>query len=163
MVIEFRKALIPDDLPALCDFDRRIFHDYPGDLFSPEVWSEVESWWMIVDGETVGCTAFLNHVDYNGRRKHGTLYIMTTGVLPEYRNRGYGRAQKEWQIEHARKEGFTTIVTNSRQGNTRMIELNRALGFEIRRIEPHYYHDPDEAAVMMRLRLSAHAKAKSKP
>jgi ribosomal protein S18 acetylase RimI-like enzyme len=160
MVIEFRKVLIPDEIPALCEFDRRIFHDYPSDLFSPETWEDLETYWMIADGEIVGCTAFLHDIDYNGRRKPGTLYIMTTGVLPEYRNRGYGRAQKEWQLQYALAHGFTAIVTNSRQSNTRMIELNRSMGFEVRCLVPHYYHEPAEAAVVMQLRLPSARKSK---
>jgi ribosomal protein S18 acetylase RimI-like enzyme len=162
MLLEFRKARTPEEIPALCALDRRIFHDYPSDLFLPETWSHLETYWMIADGETVGCSAFLHHVDYSGRQRPGTLYIMTTGVLPEYRNRGYGRAMKEWQVEYAKKNRFKTIVTNSRQSNTRMIELNRSLGFKVRRLEPHYYHDPDEAAVVMELRLPPAVKDKKK-
>jgi ribosomal protein S18 acetylase RimI-like enzyme len=149
MTLEFRKARIPEELPALCDFDRRIFHEYPADLFSPETWEHLETWWLIADGEKVGCSAFLPNVDYDERRQPGTLYIMTTGVLPEYRNRGYGQAQKQWQIEYARSHGFKKIVTNSRQSNTRMIELNRKYGFKVRGLVPDYYHDPAEAAVVM--------------
>ncbi|HWZ42609.1 MAG TPA: GNAT family N-acetyltransferase [Candidatus Saccharimonadales bacterium] len=149
MSLEFRKVRIPEELPALCEFDRRTFHEYPADLFSVETWEHLESWWLIADGEIVGCSAFLLHVDFDDTRSPGTLHIMTTGVLPEYRNRGYGKAQKEWQIEYAREHGFKRIVTNSRQSNTRMIALNQKYGFKIKGLDPEYYSDPLEAAVVM--------------
>ncbi|MBZ5520738.1 MAG: GNAT family N-acetyltransferase [Acidobacteriia bacterium] len=149
MTLEFRKARIPEEIPALCEFDRRIFHEYPGDLFSAETWRHLETYWLIADGEIVGCSAFVHHVDYDESPRHGTLYIMTTGVLPEYRNRGYGKAQKEWQIEYARRHKFKRIVTNSRQSNTRMIALNQQYGFKIRGLAPNYYRNPVEAAVVL--------------
>lgn len=153
MTLEFRKARIPEEISALCEFDRRVFHDYPTDLFTPETWEELETWWMIADGETVGCSAIVRDVDYTGDPSPGTLYIMTTGVLPEYRNRGYGRAQKEWQIDYARRHGFRKIVTNCRQSNQRMIALNQDYGFRIREVDPGYYHEPTEAAVVLELEL----------
>jgi ribosomal protein S18 acetylase RimI-like enzyme len=158
MTLEFRKARIPEEVPALCEFDRRIFHEYPADLFSPETWEHLETWWLIADGEIVGCSAFLPHVDYDESLRPGTLYIMTTGVLPEYRNRGYGKAQKEWQIEYARRHGFKWIVTNSRQSNTRMIALNQKYGFDIRGLDPNYYSDPPEAAVVMERKVNTGKK-----
>lgn len=42
--VEFRKAVIPDDIEALCDFDRKVFGAYPEDLFLPEDWAELESY-----------------------------------------------------------------------------------------------------------------------
>jgi hypothetical protein len=41
--MEIRKAVIPDEIEALCDFDRKVFGSYPEDLFSPEDWVELES------------------------------------------------------------------------------------------------------------------------
>ena len=55
--IEFRKAIIPDEIETLCEFDRKAFHDRPSDIFSPEEWKKYESYWMIVDGTIVGCAA----------------------------------------------------------------------------------------------------------
>src|SRR6266849_3288857 len=57
-MVEFRKAIVPDEVEALCEFDRKAFGNYPEDIFSPETWLHCESYWMIVDGKTVGCTAF---------------------------------------------------------------------------------------------------------
>jgi len=152
-MVEFTKVLIPEELEALCAFDRRAFHAYPGDLYDLEVWRTLESYWMVVDGETVGCSAFRFHVDHDGSERPGTLDLSSTGVLPEYQGRGYGLMQKKWQIEFAKQQGFQRIVTCMRESNERIIRLNKKLRFQPAGIEPHYYHDPDEAALVMELVL----------
>ena len=152
-MIEFRPAKLPDDLEALQRLDAKIFANYPGDLFSQEDWQQFDSFWMLENGGVVGCAAFLANVDFDFSPRPGCIHIMTTGVLPELRGRGLGRKQKEWQIEYAKSLGFELIVTNMRQSNRRMIHLNEQLGFQFRLIDPGYYHDPPEDAVVMELRL----------
>jgi ribosomal protein S18 acetylase RimI-like enzyme len=152
-MIEFRKVILPDEIKALCDFDRKAFHKYPGDIYTPEDWLECESYWMVVDGKIVGCTAFERDVDYDGRSRPGCLYISSTGVLPEYQGKGFGAEQKNWQIEYAMKNGFTRIVTNMRQSNEPIIQLNDKFCFERCKVVPHYYPDPDEPAIVMELDL----------
>jgi ribosomal protein S18 acetylase RimI-like enzyme len=149
--IEFRKAILSDELAELQEFDRRIFGEFPADLFDAEDWSLYESYWMIVDGQKVGCAALELNVDYDGTPRPGCLYIASTGILPEFQGGGLGRKQKEWQIEYARQAGFSTIVTNMRASNTPIIELNRSLGFQQREINPDYYEAPDEPAIVMEL------------
>jgi ribosomal protein S18 acetylase RimI-like enzyme len=151
--IEFRKVIVPDELEQLFEIDRRIFSAFPADLFSAEEWAEFESYWMIVDGMTVGCSAFLRDTDFDIEPRPGCLYIMTTGVLPEFRRRGYGAKQKQWQIEFAKQQGFQVIVTNTRASNAAMIELNLKMGFQIRGSSPHFYFEPDETAIVMELPL----------
>jgi GNAT superfamily N-acetyltransferase len=152
-MVEFRKVIIPDEISALCDFDREAFHNHPADLFTPEEWHDYESYWMIVDGKTVGCSAFIHDADYDGRRRRGCLYIVSTGVLPEFQHQGFGTKQKEWQIEYAKQHGFTLIVTNMRQSNKAIIRLNQKFGFKTRKIDLDYYNHPDEPAVVMELQL----------
>ena len=61
--------------------------------------------------------------------------------------------QKLWQIEFAKQQGFGTIVTNTRQSNVPMLQLNLKLGFVIREVAPHFYYEPDEPAIVMELQL----------
>lgn len=152
--IEFRRALIPNEIDALCDVDQRIFHAHPSDLFSREFWAErCEAYWMIVNGQIVGCSAFQSNYDHRGRNP-GCLYISSTGILPEFRRQGFGRKQKEWQIEYARKNGFSRIVTNMRASNAPIIALNKSLGFAVHEFVPTgMYASPEEAAVVMELTL----------
>jgi GNAT superfamily N-acetyltransferase len=153
--IEFRKVAVPDELELLREIDKRIFNAFPADLFSDEEWAEFESYWMIVDGKIVGCSAFLFDTDFDNEPRSGCFHIMTTGVLQEFRRRGYGAKQKQWQIEFAKQRGFHVIVTNTRESNLAMIQLNLKMGFVVRRSAPHFYFEPDEAAIVMELPLQA--------
>lgn len=127
-------------------FDRKAFREYPADWFDREYWEACESWWLIVDGRKVGCCAF----EYDAR---GTLYIASTGILPEFRGRGLGALLKSWQISYARRHGFKRVITNTRKSNRPMIELNKKFGFTVLRTTPDYYGDPRESTVVMELRL----------
>jgi len=151
--IEFRRVALPGELNDLLDFDRLIFGAFPSDLFGPEDWKGYESYWMLVDGIRVGCTAFQPDVDYDWEPRPGSLYIVSTGVLPEFQGQGLGRSQKEWQIEYARRHDFSAIVTNMRRSNTRIIQLNKSLGFKVRGLHDGYYQNPEEAAIVMELAL----------
>jgi ribosomal protein S18 acetylase RimI-like enzyme len=153
MNVEFRRAIIPDEIEALCEFDRIAFEPFPADVFGPEDWAQYESYWMIVDGRRVGCSAFVHDVDYDEQPRPKCLYVVSTGVLPELQGQGLGAKQKQWQIEYATRRGFKVIVTNMRQSNSRIIRLNKKFGFTTRELVPGYYRDREEAAVVMELKL----------
>ena len=155
--ITFRKASLPRDRDALVAFDREVFGM---DAFYPEQWDEYEAYWMTVDGERVGCCAFNRDVDLTDEPEHdtprllGSLYIVSTGILPKYQGRGFGERFKRWQITWARQKRFRQIVTNSRQSNRRMIELNQKLGFRVMWATTRNYYDcPAEKALAMKLML----------
>ena len=152
---------MPGDLRSLIAFDHKTFHKYPSDWFDREAWEDCEPWWMLIDGKKTGCCAFQRDRDFrddlrrdgNNPYDRGSLYIVTTGILPEARRLGLGRLLKCWEIAYARRNRFSRVVTNTRRHNHPMIELNRSVGFEVIRTTPHYYDAPDEATVVMELRL----------
>lgn len=129
MNIEFREVAVPDEIEALLDFDRKAFASFPADLFDPEDWAQFTSHWMIVDGEIIGCSAIVHDADYDETARPGSLWIASTGVLPEYRRKGFGKMLKEWQIRYAKEHRFKVIVTNMRKSNSPIIRLNEKLGF----------------------------------
>jgi len=154
MDIEFRKAILPDELDDLLDFDRRVFGSLPDDLFEPEDWASCVSFWMFADGVKVGCCAVEPGCDYDQQPRAGCLYIASTGILPQCQGEGLGRKQKDWQIEYARDHGFTVIVTNMRESNERIRKLNESVGFKFRCLARDYYQAPCEGAVVMELYLA---------
>jgi hypothetical protein len=111
------------------------------------------TYWMIVDGSIVGCSAFVPNLDYDERPRPKCLYIISPGMGPGVSGAGLGAKQKKWQIEHARQHDFEVMVTNMRQSNTRIISLNKKFGFTTRELVPGYYSDPEETALVMELRL----------
>lgn len=153
MNVEFRKVVVPDEIEALLAFDRKAFAEFPADLFDAEDWAKFESHWMIVDGEIVGCSAIVHDQDYDETPKAGTLWIASTGILPEHRRKGFGEMLKTLQIGYAKEHGFELVVTNMRRNNTPIIRLNEKLGFVAREVSFEYYIDPTEDAIVMELKL----------
>ena len=157
MHVEFRKAVIPDELRELLAFDRKVFPK--ADLFGEQEWMTYESHWMLLDGVKIGCCAFHPHRDFRedirndcrNPRKKGSLYITSTGILPRSRGKGFGKLLKVWQIAYAKRHGFKQIVTNCRMRNAAIIGLNLSLGYRFLRTTPAYYHDPTDATVVMQL------------
>ncbi len=74
----------------------------------------------------------------------GTLYIISTAILPQFQRQGIGSIIKAWQIAYARRNAFKKIVTNTRASNLASIALNQKFGFRIARTIPEYYN-PDDA------------------
>jgi ribosomal protein S18 acetylase RimI-like enzyme len=152
---------MPTEIRSLVIFDHRAFHRYRSDWFSRDDWRAYESWWMIVDKRKVGCCAFELHADFQddvgggaeNPHRPGSLYIATTGILPEFRRQGFGTLLKYWQVSYARHHGFTRIVTNTRKSNAPMIGLNKKAGFRVIRTTPDYYEEPREPTVVMEKRL----------
>jgi ribosomal protein S18 acetylase RimI-like enzyme len=161
MHTEFRRAIVPKEIRSLVAFDHKAFDR--GDWFERSAWRECEAWWMIVAEKKVGCCAFQAHTDFQedirddfvNPHREGSLYVATTGVLPSFQGLGFGRLMKSWQVSYARRNRFTRIVTNTRLGNKRMIELNKKFEFKVSRTTDGYYEDPKEATVVMELLLRA--------
>src|SRR5580693_7007903 len=102
MHVEFRKAVVPAELAELLAFDRKVFRK--SDLFRDEDWMTYDSYWMLVDGAKAGCCAFQAHHDFRedvrkdqcNPRRRGSLYIASTGILPRFQGKGFGKLLKVW-------------------------------------------------------------------
>lgn len=157
MVLEFRRAVLPEEALNLWKLDVEIFGK---DAFQQEDWLTLESYWVVVDGRVAGCAAFVHDADFqedlreDGRStaQSGTVYIQSTGLLRAYRGQGLGKRIKAWQIEYAKRNGFRRMVTNCRESNVPMISINEKFGFRAIRSTPEYYED-GEATVVMELLL----------
>lgn len=154
MKVEFRRADTTAELRTLLTFDRKVFG---ADAFARELWSEMDAWWMLVDGVKAGCSAFEPHTNFDRygepMRERGTLYIATTGILPRLQGRGLGRLMKAWQLAWGKSHGYRRIVTNHRAGNLGIITMNKAFGFRRTGRIKGYYSCPDEDAISMTLEL----------
>jgi ribosomal protein S18 acetylase RimI-like enzyme len=159
MRTEFRPIDPRQEIRSLLAFDRKVF--VPSDRFDKAYWQLLDSFWMLVGGVKVGCCAFERHVDFQEDLREdglnpplrGSLFIATTGVLPRFQGRGFGRLLKSWEVAYARYRGFDRMVTNTRSRNAAMISLNEAFGFRILRTTPAYYDGPQDAVVVMELDL----------
>lgn len=152
---------MPAELRSLVIFDHKAFREYQGDWFDADYWKQCVPWWMIVNGKKVGCCAFEHNVDFREDLSlsdenpfcRGSLYISSTGILPNSQGKGLGKLLKHWQLAYASYHGFTRIVTNHRESNRRIIRLNKSVGFKVARTTANYYENPTERVVVMELKL----------
>jgi ribosomal protein S18 acetylase RimI-like enzyme len=159
MRTEFRPADPDREMRSLLAFDRKVFG--PADRFDKEYWRTLDIYWMVAGKVKVGCCAFEHHVDFREDEREdglnpplrGSLFIATTGILPRFQRRGFGRLLKAWEVAYAGYHGFHRVVTNTRKHNAAMIGLNHAFGFRVIRTTADYYEDPPDATVVMELRL----------
>jgi ribosomal protein S18 acetylase RimI-like enzyme len=159
MTTEFRPVDPRREIRRLMSFDRKIFRE--ADRFPADYWKVCESYWLMIDDIRIGCCAFQRNIDFQedirddglNPPRQGSLYIATTGILPEYQGMGFGQLMKCWQIAFARVQGFSRIVTNTRKRNRSIVALNRKFGFKATRVTAAYYQSPADATVVMELTL----------
>jgi len=154
--ITIRRAR-PDEVSLLCELDVTIFSEE--DAFdTPDLWNGLETFLILHEETVIGSIALKHDAiiseissenDYIGCA--GYLYIVSTGILPQWQGRGIGDVAKTWEINYAREQGFKRIVTNARVSNHRSINLNRKFGFKITKELPGWYGKED--AVVMELDL----------
>ena len=157
MHIEMKVADTTIEAEALCEMDKKIF--LPSDAFDdPEMWEGYECFWIVVDGQIAGSVAMGLNLDFGGSWEKdapcpGCLFIVTTGILPDYQRKGIGSFVKEWQIDFARRGGFTRVSTNFRKSNIGSRRLNEKFGFKVVGEVADYFSDPDEPSIVMELEL----------
>jgi [ribosomal protein S18]-alanine N-acetyltransferase len=76
----------------------------------------------------------------------GEREILNVAVAPADRRRGIARALVENELSTGPGVWFLEV----RESNRAAINLYVSMGFEIAGTRPEYYHDPTEAAIVMR-------------
>lgn len=147
------------ELDQLQKLDRELFPTE--EPFDSEFWvdSKTRVYWVLWQGNPIGMTVLATDStvadSYNDdlRSEPGTLYIISTGLIDQYRRRGMGYAIKEWQIAEAGRLGQQRIVTNCRMSNLPIQKLNAKVGFRSTRVIPSFFTNPTEDSLVMELEV----------
>ena len=99
-----------------------------------------------VDGEMVGFIAG------DPRRDEQTGWIMTLGVLPDWRRQGIAEALLS---ECEQKMGLPTVKLTVRRGNEPAIALYQKLGYTQTDIWSRYYQNGEDGLVLKKKRTEA--------
>jgi len=67
------------------------------------------------------------------------FYIMTLGVLENYRRFGFATQLLDWAMDTARSEELSEIVLHVQTNNEAAIEFYKKNGFHVERTENDYY------------------------
>ena len=76
--------------------------------------------------------------------------VMNVGVLPEYRNRGFGKKLMEALWQEAGKAGCTLMTLEVKKDNAAAIALYEHQGFTVTGIRKDYYPGPVDGLMMER-------------
>ena len=154
--IEVRRVK-PDEMGLLCKLDVKIFGSEGFD--SPDDWLGLETFFITIDQQIIGSMALRHdtdvaeHYSHDYRELPGSLYIVSTALLPEWQGHGIGKEAKAWQVRYAKTQGFGRIITNARVSNVRSINLNQRFGFKAIRVIPKWYDEPEEDTLVLELML----------
>lgn len=155
MDVEIKKIDLAKEVSRLVEIEAQIFS--PSDRLREGDFEGTECYWLVVDGVIGGCTALRHDYVVSASRGlvqcAGGIYIVSTGILPEFQGMGLGKKLKAWQISHAKSEGFVSMATMCRASNLRMIRLNEKFGFKATGTIPSCYRDPEESGTIMELEL----------
>jgi ribosomal-protein-alanine N-acetyltransferase len=80
--------------------------------------------------------------------------LETIAVDQQYQRRGLGALLLRALTEELRKEQVTELILEVRASNRTALGFYRARGFEETGRRVRYYADPEEDAVLMRLKLA---------
>jgi ribosomal-protein-alanine N-acetyltransferase len=80
-------------------------------------------------------------------------HIVSLGIDPAFRGRGYGRRLLDDLLRIARLEHITVITLQVRYSNQVAQKLYRSVGFQLAGIRKHYYSDNGEDAITMRCEI----------
>lgn len=140
----------PDDLELFADLEAEVFAEDPWTpyMIAEELSSPASRYWIATDasGDVVG---------YGGVKVGGEQAdVMTIGVRPHARGRGFGAAILDTLLAWSREVGAREIFLDVRPSNEGAIGLYESRGFaEIGR-RPRYFRNPVEEAIEMRAPLT---------
>jgi ribosomal-protein-alanine N-acetyltransferase len=95
----------------------------------------------LVHGEVTG---FIS-----GRSAGGEGELLNLAVKPEFRRRGLAQALVNVVLESFHRDGVLQVFLEVRESNHAAISFYERLGFRDVGRRGNYYHDPDEAALVL--------------
>ncbi len=153
MNLEISRADPRKDALLLLQLDRKTFSE--ADAFkNASIWIGLQCFFLRHNDKPIASFALALDRDHRWKfdrkiQAPQSIFIVTTGILPEYQNMKLGRLIKEFQIVYARLNNFKKIESTARASNVRIISLNKKFGFEKTLVIPKFYKNPEEDMVVL--------------
>jgi ribosomal-protein-alanine N-acetyltransferase len=105
--------------------------------------------------ETVSETSGRNHVHMptDASTPQRIAELESVVVAANARRAGIGRALCRAVLDWSRSQGATELVLEVRAASSAAVALYAGLGFTLTARRPRYYRDPDDDALLMRMKL----------
>lgn len=145
------EQLHADSLDMLMYFDKLCF---PTDFWKSEDWKDLiederSIYYALLDEDVLIGNVFI----YNWKGEKDYIKIMNLSVHPEYRNQGLAHKLLNHVTEEMVKIGMKRFCGETRGSNRGMQTVFEQCGYQLIRVEEHYYHNPDESAYKYVLQL----------
>ena len=137
------RPMTMDDLTTIVTLEKRIFTDpWPKSSFEAELISKKYSFPLVMElYNRIVAYAIVWHF-------FGELHIANIAVHPDYRRMGLGKMFLEYILEKFGEAEFAFLEV--RQSNIAAIKLYQSFGFKVLSIRKQYYHDGEDALVMVK-------------
>lgn len=143
--ISIRPLASADDIDHILAVEHASFtNPWTREMYLAELASPKVSRFLLASntaGQVVGFCAYWLVVD--------ELHINNLAVLPEWRQRGFGRALLAGAVEDARQHGAVRALLEVRRSNIVAQQLYERAGFEVTRVRHDYYTQPVEDALVL--------------
>jgi GNAT superfamily N-acetyltransferase len=112
-----------------------------------EAWEEIDyidcadvlrCFLVAIDSEAAG-SVILQPNQGLRRPKKGSLYVVGTALLPQFRGLGYAAVLKAWQLAYAKQNGFKWLCGHIRESNRASIAMNERFGIAVTGVQKNYY------------------------
>lgn len=139
------KTLGIESVEPIIAFDRLCFSE--ADQWKEADWHELLEddravYYALMDGEKLIGDVFI----YNWKGEHDYVKIMNVAIHPDYRNQGGAGLLMNHVTEEMKQIGMYRFCGETRSSNRAMQKVFEKSGYNLDRVEEHYFHDPEESA-----------------
>ena len=137
------RPMTMEDLDTIVALEKRIFTDpWSESSFAAELVGKKYSFPLVMElDEKIVAYAVVWHF-------FDELHIANIAVHPDYRRMGLGKKFMEYILEKFGDAEFAFLEV--RPSNTAAVKLYQSFGFKVLSTRKHYYHDGEDALVMVK-------------
>lgn len=143
----------PSDIIPVMEINLKTLPEHYSDYFYESLLAELPEAFIVaeVEKKLVGYIMCKIEYGFSNFKKLGFVkkgHVVSVAVLPEYRNKGIGKALVEESIAGVKLKKSDELYLEVRCSNTDAIRLYEKLGFSTKQRLKAYYRDGEDAYLM---------------
>ncbi len=143
----------PSDIIPVMEINLKTLPEHYSDYFYESLLAELPEAFLVAEAEKklVGYIMCKIEYGFSNFKKLGFVkkgHVVSVAVLPDYRQKGIGRALVEEAVEGVKLKKSDELYLEVRCSNNEAIRLYEKLGFIIKQRLKAYYRDGEDAYLM---------------
>lgn len=139
----------PHEIKTMAKFEEKVFVT---DAFSEADFEGLKPFWLLLNKNFIGWMVLEKT---QGIHSQKGLHVASLGIIPEFQGMGFSEMLLNFALCYSRREKSHYVSLYTRESNVRMIRASQRVGFELKKIVPSYYQNPDEDGILMEIILPA--------